>query len=93
MRSCARPSTSRFGAPSLLVPKKQYEGITAKDMLRACVNYKKLNDITVKSKYPMPYIEDLLDRVKGQIFSVIDSEDFYHQTRIHNTHSQKIMLK
>jgi hypothetical protein len=83
MRSCTRPSISRYGAPTLLVPKKQYEGILAKDLLRTCINYKRLNDITVKSRYPMPYLEDSLDRIRGNKFTGIDLEDGYHQQAIH----------
>jgi hypothetical protein len=81
-KGIARRSVSRYGAPALLVPKKQYEGIAKEDMMRACVNFKKLNSITVKSDYPLPYLEDIMDGAQGDIFSVLDGDDFYHQIAI-----------
>ena len=48
------PSTSPWGAPTLFVKKKG-------GALRLCIDYRKLNRATVKNKYPMPRIDDLLD--------------------------------
>jgi len=60
-----RPSRSPYGAPVLLV-KKTGE-------MRLCVDYRALNKITVKNKYPLPRVEDLIDQLKGaKIFSKID---------------------
>ena len=49
-----RPSTSPWGAPVLFVKKKD-------GSLRLCVDYRKLNRVTVKNKYPLPRIDDLFD--------------------------------
>lgn len=52
-----RPSTSLWGAPALFAKKKDVD-------LRLCINYRKLNRVTVKNKYPMPRIDDLFDQLK-----------------------------
>ncbi len=70
------PSTSPFGAPVLFVQKKD-------GSLRMCVDYRALNKITVKNKYPLPRIDDLLDRLNGcSHFSSIDLRSGYYQLRI-----------
>ncbi|KAL0373151.1 UNVERIFIED_CONTAM: Transposon Ty3-G Gag-Pol polyprotein [Sesamum calycinum] len=71
-----RLSTSPWGAPVLFVKKK--DGST-----RLCVNYRQLNRVTVKNKYPLPRIDDLLDQLKGATtFSKIDLRSGYWQLRI-----------
>ncbi|KAL0410911.1 UNVERIFIED_CONTAM: Retrovirus-related Pol polyprotein from transposon [Sesamum latifolium] len=61
-----QPSTSPWGAPVLFVKKKD-------DSMRLCVDYRQLNRVTVKNKYPLPMIDDLLDQLKGATtFSKID---------------------
>ena len=51
--------------------------------LRLCVDYRKLNKMTVKNKYPLPRIDDLFNQLKGvSIFSKIDLRSGYHQLRI-----------
>ena len=61
-----RPSVSPWGAPVLFVKKKD-------DTLRMCIDYQKINKVTVKNKYPLPRIEDLFDQLKGVgVFSKID---------------------
>ena len=51
--------------------------------LRMCINYKLLNSITVKNKYPLPRIDDLFDQLRGaSVFSKIDLRSGYHQLRI-----------
>jgi predicted aspartyl protease len=68
-----RPSTSPFGAPVLFVVKKD-------GSLRMCVDYRRLNNVTVKNKYPLPRIDDLLDRLNGaQYFTALDLKSGYHQ--------------
>jgi hypothetical protein len=48
-----------------------------------CVYYKSLNDVTIKNKYPLPRIEDLVDQMKGaKVFSKIDLRSGYHQLKI-----------
>ncbi|KAK4403215.1 Transposon Ty3-G Gag-Pol polyprotein [Sesamum angolense] len=71
-----RPSTSPWGAPVLFVKKKD-------GSMRLCVDYPQLNRVTVKNKYPLPRIDDLLDQLKGATtFSKIDLRSGYWQLRI-----------
>jgi hypothetical protein len=71
-----RPSSSPWGAPVLFVEKKD-------GTQRMCVDYRSLNEITIKNKYPLPRIEDLFDQMKGAIiFSKIDLRSGYHQLKI-----------
>jgi len=61
-----RPSTSPWGAPVLLVKKKDGSS-------RLCVDYRQLNKMTIKNKYPLPRIDDLMDQLHGSsVFSKID---------------------
>jgi hypothetical protein len=52
------PSSSPWGAPVILVEKKD-------GTQRMCVDYRALNEVTIKNKYPLPRIEDLFDQLKG----------------------------
>ena len=71
-----RESKSSAGAPILFVPKKNGE-------LRLCVDYRGLNAITIKNRYPLPLISELLDRLNGStVFSKIDLKAAYHRIRI-----------
>ena len=75
-RAHIRPSTSPYGAPILFVRKKD-------GSLRLCVDYRGLNNITVKNRYPLPRVDELLDRLHGAtVFSKIDLRHGYHQIRI-----------
>jgi hypothetical protein len=48
-----------------------------------CVDYRSLNDVTIKNKYPLPCIEDLFDQKRGaRVFSKIDFRSGYHQMKI-----------
>lgn len=61
-----RPSYSPCGSPIVLVPKKD-------GMSRLCIDYRVLNKITMKNRYPLPRIDDLLGQLKGaQYFTKID---------------------
>jgi hypothetical protein len=76
-RGWIQPSASAYGAPVLFVP--QPDG-----SMRMCVDYRALNKLTVKNKYPLPRIEDLLDRLAGaKIFSSLDLTSGYHQLVLH----------
>jgi hypothetical protein len=71
-----RPSSSPWGSPILFVDKKD-------GTRRMCIDYRPLNDVTVKNKYPLPWIGDLFDHMKGaKIFSKIDLRSGYHQLKI-----------
>jgi hypothetical protein len=71
-----RPSSSPWGAPVLFVQKKD-------GTQRMCVDYRSLNEVTIKNKYPLPRIEDLFDQMKGaSVFSKIDLRLGYHQLKI-----------
>jgi hypothetical protein len=60
-----RPSASPWGVPIIFVPKKDCTQ-------RMCVDYRSLNEVTIKNKYPLPRIDDLFDQLKGAcVFSKI----------------------
>ncbi|GJW00753.1 putative reverse transcriptase domain-containing protein, partial [Tanacetum coccineum] len=70
-----RPSSSPWGAPVLFVKKKD-------GSFRMCVNYRELNKLTVKNRYPLLRIDDLFDQLQGSsIYSKIDLRSGYHQLR------------
>jgi hypothetical protein len=71
-----RPSTSSWAALVLFVEKKD-------GMKRMCIDYRCLNEVTFKNKYPLPIIEDLFDQLRGVgVFSKIDLRSGYHQLKI-----------
>jgi hypothetical protein len=71
-----RPSSSPWGSPAIFVDKKD-------GSLRMCVDYRQLNDVTIKNKYPLPRIDDLFDQLSGaKVFSKIDLRTGYHQLKI-----------
>ena len=71
-----RPSVSPWGAPVLFVKKKDVT-------LGLCIDYRQLNKVTVKNKYPLPRIDDLFNQMRGEkVFSKIDLRSGYHQVRI-----------
>jgi hypothetical protein len=71
-----RPSTSPWGCPALFVKKKD-------ESLRLCIDYRPLNAVTIKNKYPLPRIDVLFDQlVKAKVFYKIDLRSGYHQIKI-----------
>ncbi|GJZ22371.1 putative reverse transcriptase domain-containing protein [Tanacetum coccineum] len=72
-----RPSHSPWGAPMLFVRKKD-------GSLHMCIDYRELNKLTVKNRYPLSRIDDLFDQLQGsRYFSKIDLRSGYHQLRVH----------
>ncbi|GKB66921.1 putative reverse transcriptase domain-containing protein [Tanacetum coccineum] len=71
-----RPSSSPWGAPILFVKKKD-------GSFRMCIDYRELNKLTVKNRYPLPRINDLFDQLQGSsIYSKIDLRSGYHQLKV-----------
>ncbi|GJS39190.1 putative reverse transcriptase domain-containing protein [Tanacetum coccineum] len=72
-----RPSSSPWEAGGMFVKKKD-------GSFRMCIDYKELNRLTIKNRYPFPRIDDLFDQLQGsQFFSKIDLRSGYHQLRVH----------
>ncbi|GKD92896.1 putative reverse transcriptase domain-containing protein, partial [Tanacetum coccineum] len=71
-----RPSSSPWGASVLFVKKKD-------GSFRMCIDYKELNKLTVKNRYPLPRIDDLFDQLQGSsVYSKIDLRSGYHQLTV-----------
>ena len=82
-----RPSTSPWGAPVLFVKKK--DGI-----FRLCIDYRELNKVTIKNKYPLPRIDDLFDQLQGfRVFSKIDLHSGYHQLLVRSEDVSKTAFR
>ncbi|GKE58231.1 putative reverse transcriptase domain-containing protein [Tanacetum coccineum] len=71
-----RPSSSPWGAPILFVKKKD-------GSFRMCIDYRELNKLTVKNRYPLPRIDDLFDQLQGSsVYSKINLTSSYHPLRV-----------
>jgi len=82
-----RPSTSPWGAPVLLVKKKDESSCL-------CVDYRQLNKMTIKNKYPLPRIHDLMDQLHGSsMFSKLDLQSGYHQILVKVDDVQKTAFR
>jgi len=82
-----RPSTSPWGAPVLLVKKKDGSS-------RLCVDYRQMNKMTIKNKYPFPRIDDLMDQLhESSVFLKIDLRSGYHQILVKADDVQKTAFR
>ncbi|GKA80839.1 putative reverse transcriptase domain-containing protein [Tanacetum coccineum] len=81
-----RPSSSPWGASVLFVKKKD-------GSFRMCIDYRELNKLTVKNRYPLPRIDDLFDQLQGSsVYSKIDLRSGYHQLRNKQEHEEHLKL-
>lgn len=81
------PSASPFASPVLLVKKKD-------GSWRFCVDYRKLNDLTIKNRFPMPLVEEILEELAGtKYFTSLDLTAGYHQIRMGITEEYKTAFK
>lgn len=78
-----RVSNGRFAAPVVLIKKKDGKP-------RLCIDYRKLNENTIYTAYPIPHMDELLDAVgQANIYSSLDMEAGYHQVRIKEEDKEK----
>ncbi|GKA67930.1 putative reverse transcriptase domain-containing protein [Tanacetum coccineum] len=82
-----RQSSSPWGAPVLFVKKKD-------GFFQMCIDYRELNKLTVKNRYPLPRIDDLFDQLQGSsVYSKIDLRSGYHQLRVRDEDIPKIAFR
>ena len=82
-----RPSTSPWGALILFAKKKD-------KTLRLCIDYRQLNRVTTKNRYPLPRIDDLFDQLRGaRVYSKIDLRTGYHQLRVREIDIPKTVFR
>jgi hypothetical protein len=81
-----RPSASQWGCPALFMKKKD-------NSVRLCVDYRPLNAVTIKNKYPLPRIDIMFDQLAGaKVFSKIDLRSGYHQIKIRSSDIPKTVF-
>ena len=62
--------------------------------MRLCIDYRELNKVTIKNKYPLPRVDDLFDQLQGaQVFSKIDLRSGYHQLKVRASDVEKIAFR
>ncbi|GJW88736.1 putative reverse transcriptase domain-containing protein [Tanacetum coccineum] len=82
-----RPSSSPWGDPILVVKKKDRS-------FRMCIDYREVNKLTVKNRYPLPRIDDLFDQLQGSsVYSKIDLRSGYHQLRVRKEDIPKMAFR
>ncbi|GKB23945.1 putative reverse transcriptase domain-containing protein [Tanacetum coccineum] len=82
-----RPSSSPWGAPVLFVKKKD-------GSFCMCIDYRELNKLTVKNRYPLPRIDDLFDQLQGSsVYSKINLRSGYHQLRVREEYIPKTAFR
>ncbi|GJU23095.1 putative reverse transcriptase domain-containing protein [Tanacetum coccineum] len=82
-----RPSSSPWGAPILFVKKMDVS-------FQMCIDYRELNKLTVKNRYPLPRIDDLFDQLQGSsVYSKIDLRSGYHQLRVREEYIPKTAFR
>ena len=82
-----RPRTSPWGAPVLFAKKKD-------KTLRLCIDYRQLNRVMIKNRYPLSMIDDLFDQLRGaRVYSKIDLRAGYHQLRVRETDIPKTTFR
>ncbi|GJZ66139.1 putative reverse transcriptase domain-containing protein [Tanacetum coccineum] len=82
-----RPSSLPWGAPVMFVKKKD-------GSFRMCIDYRELNKLTVKNRYPLPRIDDLFDQLQGSsVYSKIDLQSGYHQLRVREEDNPKTAFR
>ncbi|GJV28232.1 putative reverse transcriptase domain-containing protein [Tanacetum coccineum] len=82
-----RPSSSPWGAPILFVKKKDRS-------FQMCIDYRELNKLTLKNRYPIPRIDDLFDQLQGSsVYLKIDLRSGYHQLRVREEYIPKTAFR
>ena len=80
-------NTSPWGAPILFAKKND-------KTLRLCIDYRQLNRVTIKNRYPLPRIDDLFDQLRGEwVYSKIDLRTGYHQLRVREAGTPKTAFR
>ncbi|GKE48052.1 retrovirus-related pol polyprotein from transposon 17.6 [Tanacetum coccineum] len=86
-RGFIRPSTLPWGAPVLFVKKNDRS-------FRMCIDYREMNKLTVKNRYPLPKIDDLFDQLQGlSVYSKINLRSSYHQLRVRDEDTPKTAFR
>ena len=86
-KSFITPSTSPWGASIMFAKKKDKS-------LRLCIDYRQMNRVKIKNRYPLPRIGDLFDKLRGaRVYSKIDLRTGYHQLRVKEVDIPKTVFR